>query len=113
MKKNRIDPHLFQQTMVFDSLRSGWTQRHGHNGINNCEIFLNGPYPNLSKLTLVQLRQLKFTIEDSYVIIQDEIVVIRESIEIFLLAQWRGHHKNLVAASTPSETSTYVRMLEY
>ena len=99
--------------MVLDSLRSGWTERHGHIGINECKIFLNGPYPNLSKLTLIELRQLKFKIEDSYVIIQNEVADSRDSIEIFLLAQWRNHHENLVGSSTPSETSTYDKMIDY
>jgi hypothetical protein len=32
---------------------------------------------------------------------------------MFLLAQWRGHHENIVSCSTPSETSTLNRMCRY
>jgi hypothetical protein len=99
--------------MVFNALRSGWTERHCHNKINDCKAFLDGPYPNLSKFSLVKLTQLKFTIEDNYVVIQNEIADSREEIETFLLSQWRGNHENLVSCSTPSETSTFDRMCRY
>jgi hypothetical protein len=99
--------------MVFDHLRSGWTHRYGHKNINDCITFLNGPYPNLSMFALIELQQLKNKIEDSYVIIQNEIASSREEIEAFLLCQWRGHHENLVSCSTPIETSTYNTICNY
>jgi hypothetical protein len=99
--------------MVFRALRIGWTEHHSHNKINDCKAFIGGPYPNLSKLILVELTQLKFTIEDNYVVIQNKIAESRDEIETFLLAQWRGHHENVVSSSIPSETCTLDRVCRY
>jgi hypothetical protein len=61
----------------------------------------------------VELTQLKFTIEDNYVVIQNKIAESRDEIETFLLAQWRGQYKNVLSCSSPSETSTLDRMCRY
>lgn len=58
--------------MVFDPLRSNWTHRYGHNNIDDWIHFLNAPYPNLSRIAWIDLQQLKYKIEHSYVIIQYE-----------------------------------------
>jgi hypothetical protein len=94
-------------------LRSGWTLRYGRYNIDDCITFLNGPYPNLSRFSLIELRQFKYKIEDSYVIIQNEILDSREEIEDFLIRQWRGNQENLVSCSTPRETSTYEVICNY
>ena len=99
------------------TLRTGTQTDHGHYDQDYCRTFLNGEYPDLSLFTLVQLRNLKRSLEDNYSTIQYEVANNRQQITLFLLAQWRLHHENLLMISTPmnrnSYKTTYETIMEY
>lgn len=100
------------------SLRSGWSLRNGYYDKDFCKSFLSGEYPDCESLSLLQLKQLKLTMED-YDLIQPEVLdtIHRVDIIVFLLAQWKKYHENVTACSTPPNSSlyktTYERMCEY
>ena len=86
--------------MVYN-LRSGYSLRNGYYDKAFIKQFLSGEYPNCLSFTLLELQQLKFTIVDNFDIIQDELAEGREDLVIFLVAQWRKYHEDLVQCSTP------------
>ena len=101
------------------SLRSGWSLRNGYYDKDFCKSFLSGEYPDCTSLSLLQLKQLKFPVEDTYGSIQPEVLDTRQRVDIivFVLAQWKKYHENVTACSTPPNYSlygtTYERMCEY
>jgi hypothetical protein len=83
-------------------LRSGRQTVHEDYNLDYCRHFLAGEYPNLSLYTLVQLRQLKLFLESNFdTIHHHEIANDRHHIELFLLAQWRQYHEDILLISTP------------
>ncbi len=82
-------------------LRSGRQTVHEDYNLDYCRHFLAGEYTNLSLYTLVQIRQLKLSLESNFDTIHHEIANDRHHIELFLLAQWRQYHEDLVLISTP------------
>lgn len=102
--------------MVF-SLRSGWSLRCGRYDKAFCESFLRGEYPDCSTFTLLELQQLKSSMDDNYNTLEPALLEMRVDLIFFLLAQWRNYHEDLVQCSTPLNTnqylSTYERVFEY
>jgi hypothetical protein len=86
-------------------LRSGKQTFCEDYDFNYCRNFLGGEYPNLSLYTLVQLRQLKLSLESNLNTIHHEVENDRQNIELFLLAQWRQYHEDIVLNSTPDNSN--------
>jgi hypothetical protein len=75
-------------------------------------IFWGGEYPNLSLFTLVQLRNLKRSLEENFDNIEHDTANNSQQIKWFLLAQWRIHHENILTISTPLNHNSYLTIYE-
>ena len=93
-------------------LRSGKQTICEDYDLDYCRHFLAGEYPDFSLFTLLQLRQLKRSLETNFDTIHYEVANDRQHIELFLLAQWKQYHEDLLLMSTPLNNNTYVTTFE-